>query len=99
MRNYGMSGMTDRECRCRQQGRCQMQREDSCQGEEQSRMRREDMCSEEKENVGEMNFALAMAYVPWQYYKETYDPDKALEIGTIFPELNKPFMEKGRMYR
>ncbi len=37
---------------------------------------------------------IAMAYVPWQYFHSTYDPDKALMIGTIFPELNKPFLGK-----
>ncbi len=39
--------------------------------------------------------AIAMAYVPWQFMHETYEPDKALQCGTIFPELNKPFMGKG----
>lgn len=39
--------------------------------------------------------AVAMAYVPWQYMNETYEPDKALQCGTIFPELNKPFLGKG----
>lgn len=39
--------------------------------------------------------AIAMAYVPWQFMHETYEPDKALQYGTIFPELNKPFYGKG----
>lgn len=39
--------------------------------------------------------AIAMAYVPWQFMHETYEPDKALQYGTIFPELNKPFLGKG----
>ena len=38
---------------------------------------------------------LAMAYVPWQFFNDTYEPDKALQYGTIFPELNKPFYGKG----
>lgn len=38
---------------------------------------------------------VAMAYVPWQYFEETYEPDKALQYGTIFPELNKPFYGRG----
>ncbi len=38
---------------------------------------------------------IAMAYVPWQFFQETYEPDKALQYGTIFPELNKPFYGKG----
>ncbi len=34
---------------------------------------------------------LAMAYVPWQKFEETYDPSTALCQGTIFPELDMPF--------
>lgn len=41
-------------------------------------------------------FALAMAYVPWQYFAAVYEPDKALETGTIFQELDKPFLPVGR---
>lgn len=38
------------------------------------------------------DFALAMAYVPWQKSAKLYDDlDKAYQYGTIFPELNKPF--------
>lgn len=37
------------------------------------------------------NMPLAMAYVPWQQWKTVYDLNKALEIGTIFPELDLPF--------
>ena len=38
--------------------------------------------------------ALAMAYVPWQHWNQTYELDKALACGTIFPELDKPFLGK-----
>lgn len=38
--------------------------------------------------------ALAMAYVPWQNFKNTYELDKAIAAGTIFPELDKPFLGK-----
>ena len=34
---------------------------------------------------------LTMAYVPWQNFECTYEPAQALKIGTIFPELDKPF--------
>jgi len=37
---------------------------------------------------------LAMAYVPWQRWNQTYELEKALSCGTIFPELNKPFFGK-----
>ena len=39
-------------------------------------------------------YPLAMAYVPWQYFNTVYEPDCALKHGTIFPELNKPFLGK-----
>ena len=43
-----------------------------------------------KEKINE-EFALAMAYVPWQEFEKLYDDlEKAYHIGTIFPELNKP---------
>lgn len=35
---------------------------------------------------------LAMAYVPMQMWNNTYDLDKALQVGTLFPCLDKPFM-------
>ena len=35
---------------------------------------------------------VAMAYVKWQKFDKVYDElEKAYQIGTIFPELNKPF--------
>ena len=35
--------------------------------------------------------ALAMAYVPWQRWTETYPLDEGLTKGTIFPDLYLPF--------
>lgn len=37
-------------------------------------------------------FPVAMAYVPWQYWNEQYELNKALQVGTIFPDLDKPFL-------
>lgn len=37
----------------------------------------------------------AMAYVPWQTLQELYEPEAALAIGTLFPELNKPLTAGG----
>lgn len=38
-------------------------------------------------------FPLTMAYVPWQKFDRLYDDlEKAYKNGTIFPELDKPFM-------
>lgn len=38
------------------------------------------------------NMPIAMAYVPWQDFTKTYEPQKALLAGTIFPELDLPFL-------
>lgn len=42
---------------------------------------------------------IAMAYVPWQKWQDIYDTVKGLECGTIFKELDKPFLGKGGMRR
>lgn len=34
---------------------------------------------------------LAHAYVPWQCLVCLYPPEKALEQGTVFPELDRPY--------
>lgn len=39
--------------------------------------------------------SIAMAYVPWQHFSRTYELEQAIETGTIFPELDKPFTGKG----
>ncbi len=38
------------------------------------------------------SFPLAMAYVPKQSWGELYSADTGLSRGTIFPELDKPFL-------
>ena len=40
---------------------------------------------------------IAMAYVPWQKFKDIYEPPKALMVGTIFKELDLPFTGKPMM--
>lgn len=38
-------------------------------------------------------FPIAMAYVPFQHMTNIYENlDEALKIGTLFPELTKPFV-------
>jgi len=39
--------------------------------------------------------ALAMAYVPLQTDNSVYDDRQALQEGTLFPALNKPFLGGG----
>ena len=45
------------------------------------------------------NWAVGMAYVPWQNMGQVHEPAQALRAGTLFPELEKPFhggsMRKG----
>ncbi len=36
--------------------------------------------------------AVTMAYVPFQQDRRTYSLEEALENGTAFPTLNKPFL-------
>lgn len=38
---------------------------------------------------------LAMAYVPWQCWCGTYEPEEGWHRGTIFPELDLPFLAGG----
>ena len=35
---------------------------------------------------------LAMAYVPKQYWRKLYDQDRAMKAGTLFEELDLPFL-------
>lgn len=35
---------------------------------------------------------IAMAYVPWQKWRDIYDPRVGYRQGTIFKELDKPFL-------
>lgn len=38
------------------------------------------------------------AYVPMQVMGETYDPEKGLTQGTIFPELDIPMEKYGKQF-
>ena len=37
----------------------------------------------------------AMAYVPWQHWQNIYEPCRAFGHGTIFEDLDMPFLGKG----
>lgn len=70
----------------------------TCQNSDSSCMR--SACQNSDSScMNQMNdMALAMAYVPWQHFNTLYELPTALQIGTIFPELNKPFRgSKGGM--
>ena len=46
------------------------------------------------DNFAEMNNRLAMVYSPYQEWQNIYNGEKALENGTLFAELDKPFYGK-----
>jgi hypothetical protein len=39
----------------------------------------------------QLRLRLAQAYIPFQVYVNRWDPQKALKMGTIFPELYRPY--------
>jgi hypothetical protein len=41
------------------------------------------------------NTPVAMAYVPFQQFGPLYSPENGFDRGTIFPELDKPFLGGG----
>ncbi len=54
-------------------------------------------CSEDRYLQDDCNnWAIAMAYVPWQNMNQVYEPAQALRAGTLFPELEKPFCDTMR---
>lgn len=76
-------GMADRSCQCDRQPEtfcsCHMPGAASPNAEMFSHLK---------------HLPLAMAYVPCQEYNTTFDLCYALKVGTIFPELCKPFCGK-----
>lgn len=40
-------------------------------------------------------YQVGMAYVPWQVWRSIYEPSQALMTGTIFQELDYPWMVGG----
>ena len=58
----------------------------NCNSSNYDRYRMNDRCRFDPERM-----PIAMAYVPWQRFERVYELDKALQIGTIFADLNKTF--------
>lgn len=46
-------------------------------------------------HMTEAEAPLAMGYVPYQHWGDTYELCRGLKTGTIFPCLDKPFCGKG----
>lgn len=47
-------------------------------------------------SFGRTSFPYAMSYVPMQQLGSVYGEKAALERGTLFPELDKPFLAAKR---
>lgn len=81
-------------------GNCRMPSgaaQNSCQTARESvRQDASIVCCNDKGDYDELHgMPLAMAYVPWQEWRDIYEADKGFCHGTIFKELNKPFRGKG----
>ena len=45
-----------------------------------------------RENFQLQSLPLVMAYVPWQKWQDIYSSEIGLQRGTIFAQLDKPFI-------
>ena len=54
-----------------------------------------DRCDDHHKKDPLAGLPIAMAYVPWQCWGETYKPAEGWNRGTIFPELDLPFLGGG----
>lgn len=92
MDNYRMNYGVSRSCNCKMKPR-EMPTQASCMPRTAS-----DCCCDKIEDMGVYahadHFPLAMAYVPCQNFTNTFHLQKALQVGTIFPELCMPFCGK-----
>lgn len=90
----GCERQESRECGCeRQESReCGRERQESrecgCERQEKN-----DCGCHHKDQLEGM--PLAMAYVPWQDWGDLYCAHKALQVGTVFEELDMPFLGRG----
>ncbi len=91
MDNYRMNYGVSRSCNCKMKPR-EMPAQNSCM------QKTVPSCCDKIEDMGIYAHAdhlpLAMAYVPWQNFTNTFHLQKALQMGTIFPELCMPFCGK-----
>lgn len=51
-----------------------------------------------RRNEGCSGMPVGMGYVPWQQWGQTYSMEQGLKQGTIFPELDYPFLGGGGCY-
>lgn len=82
---------------CQNSMRCMRRPASSCSPAPENRRRMEG-CPDTHDHFP-ADMPIAMAYVPWQKWRDLYEPCQALGHGTIFSELDKPFLGKGGMRR
>ncbi|HEX7712844.1 MAG TPA: spore coat associated protein CotJA [Bacillota bacterium] len=51
------------------------------------------------DGMNRVTLELAQAYVPVQIFVNRWEPKKALMMGTIFPELYRPYVSRDRERR
>ncbi|CUX33924.1 spore coat associated protein CotJA [Clostridium sp. C105KSO13] len=52
-------------------------------------------CEKRYDPIADAPLAIAMAYVPWQKWRDVMKPHEAIRRGTIFKELSLPFHGRG----
>lgn len=106
--NYNCMNTENTNCNCAYSVERESQRCENCgvnrNNEERSTNQGRDTCSCQNESGSTRSAAskdslaqmpLAMAYVPWQKWKDIYETCKGFQRGTIFAELDKPFLGRG----
>lgn len=56
-----------------------------------------DLCTEDYKESNYFCGCVGYGYVPWHYIKEVYCAENALSRGTVFPELDLPIEEYGKV--
>jgi hypothetical protein len=51
--------------------------------------------SQQQNDMFPTEISLAIAYIPMQRITTLYDDENAYEVGTLFPDLDKPFLDGG----
>lgn len=80
------SNMERRNCGCSERNE-----KKGCSCQENTQMKKcDEGCDRGKEPVDKM--MPAMAYVPWQQWEDIYCMEEGFERGTVFAQLDKPFI-------
>lgn len=50
------------------------------------------------DNENCIHMVVGMSYIPWQRFRDLYEPEEGFPRGTIFAELDYPFLGKGNCH-